>query len=42
MFDVIQIVGSLLILGGFVAALLGRLDQPGYTYLLAKLSGRRS
>jgi hypothetical protein len=37
--DVAQIAGSLLILAGFVAALLGRLDQSSYPYLVANAVG---
>jgi hypothetical protein len=37
--NAVQIVGSLLILGGFVAALLGRLDQSSYPYLAANAVG---
>jgi hypothetical protein len=39
MYDVVQIVGSLLILAAFVAALLGRIDQSNYSYLIANALG---
>ncbi|GAA5187729.1 hypothetical protein GCM10023322_36680 [Rugosimonospora acidiphila] len=39
MFDVIQIVGSLLILAAFVAAQLGRLDSSSYRYLISNAVG---
>lgn len=39
MYDVIQIVGSLLVLVAFVAALTGRLDQSGYPYLTLNVLG---
>jgi hypothetical protein len=38
-YDVIQIVGSLLILAAFVAAQLGRVDQSSYRYLIANAAG---
>jgi hypothetical protein len=38
-YDVVQIVGSLLILAAFVAALLGRVDQASYRYLIANAAG---
>jgi hypothetical protein len=38
-YDVVQIVGSLLILAAYVSALLGRLDQRTYTYLAANAVG---
>lgn len=37
--DVIQIVGSLLILAAFVATLSGHLDQSSYRYLTANAVG---
>jgi hypothetical protein len=37
--DATQIIGSLLILGGFVAALMGHLDQASYPYLIANAVG---
>jgi hypothetical protein len=33
MYDIVQITGSLLILAGFVASLIGWVDQTSYTYL---------
>jgi len=39
MYDVVQIVGSLLILAAFVAALGGRLKQSSYAYLVANAIG---
>ncbi|WP_073391061.1 CBU_0592 family membrane protein [Jatrophihabitans endophyticus] len=39
MYDTVQIVGSLLILGAFVAALLGRVAQSGYGYLAVNAAG---
>jgi hypothetical protein len=38
-YDVVQIVGSLLILAAFVASLLGRLDQSSYRYLIPNAIG---
>lgn len=37
--DVVQIAGSLLILVGFVATLLGHLEQSSYLYLIANAVG---
>ncbi len=39
MYDTAQILGSLLILAAFVAALTKRLDQSGYTYLAMNAVG---
>lgn len=39
MYDVIQIVGSLLVLAAFASALLGRLSQSSYPYLIANAVG---
>jgi hypothetical protein len=39
MYDVVQILGSLLILSAFVLALLGRLSQASYTYLIVNAVG---
>jgi hypothetical protein len=39
MYDVVQIVGSLLILAAFVGVQLGRVDQSGYRYLVANAIG---
>jgi hypothetical protein len=39
MYDVIQIAGSLVILGAFAGALLGKLPQTGYRYLVANAVG---
>lgn len=39
MYDIIQVAGSLLILAAFVAAMLGRLDQSSYRYLVANALG---
>jgi hypothetical protein len=39
LYQVVQVVGSLLILGAFVAALLGRLDQASYRYLIPNAAG---
>lgn len=39
MYDTVQILGSLLILAAFVAALAGRLDQAGYRYLTLNAVG---
>lgn len=39
MYDVVQIVGSLLVLAAFVAAVLGRLEQSSYRYLLLNAGG---
>ncbi|HEY7045941.1 MAG TPA: hypothetical protein VH373_01880 [Jatrophihabitantaceae bacterium] len=39
MYDVVQIVGSLLILSAFVLALLGRLSQASYAYLIVNAVG---
>ncbi|MEV6930478.1 hypothetical protein AB0M46_39175 [Dactylosporangium sp. NPDC051485] len=39
LYDVVQVVGSLLILAGFVAALAGRIKQSSYTYLAANAVG---
>jgi len=39
MYDVVQILGSLLILSAFVLALLGRLSQASYSYLIANAVG---
>jgi hypothetical protein len=39
MYDVVQIVGSLLILAAFVAALGGRMEQSSYPYLVANAVG---
>ena len=39
MYDAVQIVGSLLILAAFAGALLGRLQQSGYRYLVANAAG---
>lgn len=39
MYDVVQILGSLLILSAFVLALLGRLSQAGYAYLATNAVG---
>jgi hypothetical protein len=39
MYDAIQIVGSLLILAAFAGALLGRLNQSSYRYLIANAVG---
>jgi hypothetical protein len=33
MYDTVQILGSLIVLAAFIAALAGRLDQSGYRYL---------
>jgi hypothetical protein len=38
-FQIVQIVGSLLILSAFVAAQAGRLDSAGYRYLIANALG---
>lgn len=38
-YDAVQIVGSLLILAGFVAALFGRINQSSYRYLIANAVG---
>jgi hypothetical protein len=37
--QIVQVVGSLSILGAFVAALLGRIDQAGYRYLIPNAVG---
>ena len=39
LYDAVQIVGSLLILAAFVAAMFGRLGQSDYRYLLANAVG---
>ncbi|WP_157417710.1 CBU_0592 family membrane protein [Nocardioides sp. Iso805N] len=39
MYDVIQILGSVLILAAFIAALGGRLQQSGYAYLAVNAIG---
>ena len=39
MYDVVQVVGSLLILAPFVAVLLGRLRPATYIYLVANVAG---
>lgn len=39
MYDAVQIVGSLLILAAFVAAMGGRLRQSSYAYLAANAAG---
>ncbi|PJI93424.1 CBU_0592 family membrane protein [Luteimicrobium subarcticum] len=39
MYDVVQIVGSLLILSAFVGSLLGRIDASGYRYLVVNAVG---
>jgi hypothetical protein len=39
MYDVVQVLGSLLILGAFVTALLGRLNQESYPYLMVNALG---
>ena len=39
LYQLVQVVGSLLILAAFVAALLGRLDQSSYRYLIANAAG---
>jgi hypothetical protein len=39
MYEVVQVVGSLLILAAFVAAQLRRLDQSSYRYLIANAVG---
>ena len=39
LYQVVQVLGSLLILGAFVAALFGRLDQSGYRYLVPNAVG---
>jgi hypothetical protein len=39
LYDIVQIAGSLLILAAFVAALLGRLGQTSYRYLIANAAG---
>jgi hypothetical protein len=38
-YQIVQVVGSLLILAAFVAALLGRLDQASYRYLIPNAVG---
>ncbi len=38
-YDVVQIVGSLLILAAFVATQFGRIDQSTYRYLIANAVG---
>jgi hypothetical protein len=39
LYQLVQVSGSLLILGAFVAALLGRLDQASYRYLVPNAVG---
>jgi hypothetical protein len=39
MYDVVQVVGSLLILGGFIASLIGWVRQSGYVYLWLNFVG---
>ena len=39
MYDVVQVAGSLLVLTAFVAAVLGRLEQSSYGYLLLNVVG---
>ncbi len=39
MYDTVQIIGSLLILAAFIAALSGRLNQAGYRYLVVNTAG---
>ena len=39
MYATVQILGSLLILAAFVAALAGRLEQAGYAYLWLNAAG---
>jgi hypothetical protein len=39
MYDIVQIVGSLMILAAFVAALGGRLQQSSYAYLAVNAVG---
>lgn len=39
LYQIVQVVGSLLILGGFVATLLGRVDQASYRYLISNAVG---
>lgn len=39
LYDLVQIVGSLLILVAFVAAMAGRIRQSSYTYLVANAAG---
>ncbi|HVQ93105.1 MAG TPA: hypothetical protein VMU51_18860 [Mycobacteriales bacterium] len=39
LYQVVQVAGSLLILGAFVGALLGRVDQASYRYLILNAVG---
>ena len=39
LYQVVQVTGSLLILAAFVAALLGRVDQASYRYLIPNAVG---
>lgn len=38
-YEIVQIVGSLVILAAFVGSLLGRFDQSSYRYLIANAVG---